>query len=193
MGIIVANSITTMTGYEDDIEKTKSKIIRDKYGRDWVTCDVYGYINKIGNTVIKGRIDDNIITDSGEQIPCFMVDDVVCLDTKNILSCSTVAIQSENGDIPVINIELSPFRIYNEQKILKSLVKRCEKLLPSYISDKMVFRLKKKKKGFPLNSSGKRDLVALENLKLEDTYIIDINGNKISNNFEEDVKRKVLA
>ena len=59
----VANSITTMTGYEDDIEKTKSKIIRDKYGRDWVTCDVYGYINKIGNTVIKGRIDDNIITD----------------------------------------------------------------------------------------------------------------------------------
>lgn len=193
MGIIVANSITTMTGYEDDIEKTKSKIIRDKYGRDWVTCDVYGYINKIGNTVIKGRIDDNIITDSGEQIPCFMVDDVVCLDTKNILSCSTVAIQSENGDIPVINIELSPFRIYNEQKILKSLVKRCEKLLPSYISDKMVFRFMSYKKGFPLNSSGKRDLVALENLKLEDTYIIDINGNKISNNFEEDVKRKVLA
>ena len=191
-GIVVANSITTMTGYEDGIEKTKSKIIRDKYGRDWVTCDVYGYINKLGNVIIKGRVNDNIKTDNGDEIPCFMVDETVCLDTKNILSCSTVIVPTETGDIPVINVELSPFRISSEKKIMKSLLKRCESQLPSYILEKMVIRFMPYEKGFPQNGSGKRDVKALSNMQLENTYRIDSYGNLISNGVNEDVKKKIL-
>ena len=106
-----------MAGYDEEIERTKSKIIRDKYDRDWLTCNTYGYINKLGNAVIKGRLRDNVITDSGEIIPTFTIDDVVCLDTKNILSCTTVGIPSDNGDIPVVNIELSPFKTSSNKRI----------------------------------------------------------------------------
>ena len=191
-GIIVANSITNMAGYDEEIERTKSKIIRDKYGRDWLTCNTYGYINKLGNAVIKGRLRDNVITDSGEIIPTFTIDDVVCLDTKNILSCTTVGIPSDNGDIPVVNIELSPFKTSSNKRILKSLKERCEKKLPTYITNNMVIRIIDSETSFKLTPSGKRDINALKEMQLDNTFRIAENGSLLSNYNKEDVKRKVL-
>ncbi len=191
-GILVANSITNMAGYDDDLEKTKSKIIRDKYGRDWLSTDTYGYVNKIGNVIVKGRTKDHIITESGDIIPSFTIDDVVCLDTKNILSCTTVGIPSDNGDIPVINIELSPLKVSGKEKILKSLKERCEKKLPTYISQNLVIRIIDSDSSFELTGSGKRNVNALRDMGLCNTYKIDNSGNLLPNDHKEDVKKKIL-
>lgn len=191
-GIIVANSITNMAGYDKEPGKTKSKIIRDKYGRDWLNCDIYGYINKIGNVVLKGRTTINIITDQGDIIPTFAIDDVVCLDTKNILSCTTVGVPGENGDIPVVNIELSPFKISNRNKIMKSLRERCREKLPNYISENMVIRIVDSKESFALTGSGKRDVNQLKEMGIKNTFEIDDYGNLLQINHKEDVKKKIL-
>ena len=154
---------------------------------------MYGYINKIGNVVLKGRNYHNIKTDVGDEITCFLVDDIDCLDTKNILSCSTVSVPSDKGDIPVINIELSPLKKANTKKIMKSLFERCENKLPSYIQNNMVIRFMDYENGFPLTGSGKRDLIALESMGLNNTYKIEHDGTLVPNVKQENVKKKILT
>ena len=160
-GIIVANSITSMKEYNKDPERTKQKVIKDKYGRDWLSCDCYGYINNLGNVVIKGRKEDHIILPDKTEYPCFMVDDVVLKDTKNIMSCSTVKVEINNEDIPVVNIELSPYCTKNYRKIFRSLYERMRKYLPEYIVNRVVIRYINNEESFPLTGSGKRDIVTL--------------------------------
>ena len=170
-GLIVANSITSMHCYNNDKEKTLNKIVRDRYGRDWLSCDTYGYINKLGNAIIKGRIEDNIKFDECVTMPCFMIDDIVCKDTKNIMSCTTVKVCNNGIDMAVINIEFSPFMRVSKQKALKSLEDRLKKFLPLYY-DRVVIREMSDEKPYPLIPSGKRDIPALISMGLTDTFQI---------------------
>lgn len=189
-GLIVANSVTSMAGYKGNHEKTVKKIIRDRYGRDWLSCDTYGYINKLGNVIVKGRVEDVIKDCNGNEIPCFMIDDAVSKDSKNILSCSTIRFETESGDIPVVNIEISPLSNKSTSRILHSLYKRCADLLPERIVDSMVFRIIDSSKGFPLSGSGKRDILQLENMELINTFKI-VNGELIPFSLQEKAKQNV--
>ena len=172
-GIIVANSITTMAGYDGNKEQTLKKIIRDRYGRDWVSCDCYGYINSLGNVVIKGRKEDVIRFDNQSSYPVFMIDDIVEKDTKNILSCSTVCVNTENGDVPVINIEFSPLRKKGMKEILLSLDSRLKSKLPEYVYNKVVIRVINNNTSFPLIGAGKRSIPALQQMGLDNVLKIE--------------------
>ena len=194
-GIIVANSITSMSGYKDDKEKTYRKVISDIHGRDWLSCDVYGYINNLGNVVVKGRMEDVIKMPDGVEFPLFRIDDVVGEDTKNIMSCTTTRVSTSIGEIPVVNIEFSPLKKKNEISILSSLEKRCKKSLPEHIAKNMVIRIIDNKNSYPLTGSGKRDVRALERMGLDNTLYIN-NGEIYSVNaaslLEQEEKTKVL-
>ncbi len=171
-GIIVANSITSMAGYDHDIEKTKSKVIVDKYGREWLSCDTYGYINKLGNAVIKGRKEDTLKMPNNTEIPAFLIEEVIGKDTKNILSCSVTKYATENGDIPIANIEFSPFMKKSKATVVKSIIARSNKLFPKYISERMMIRVISNEDSYPLTGSGKRSIPALQNMGLENVYRI---------------------
>lgn len=165
-GIIVANSITNMVGYKNNIEKTEGKIIRDNLGRDWISCDVLGYVNELGNPIFLGREEDAIRLDSGYDFPLYIIDNVVCKDSKNVLSCSAVI---HNENIIVLNIEFNPLKKGNDERIIKSIRNRCKNALPDDLFKKLYFRIIDNKKSYPLTGSGKRSIGDLTNMPLEDT------------------------
>lgn len=169
-GIIVANSITTMAGYAGNKEQTLKKIIRDRYGRDWVSCDCYGYINTLGNVIVKGRKEDVIKIDNQQSYPVFMIDDIVEKDTKNILSCSTVCVKTENGDVPVVNIQFSPLMKKGMKEVLLSLDGRLKKMLPTNVYDRLVIRVFNSNVSLPTIGAGKRSIPALQSMGLINTF-----------------------
>ena len=169
-GIIVANSITNMKGYKNNPEATEKKIITDKYGRNWLSCDVYGYINNLGNVVMKGRKEDKLVLSDGQEISTYMIDDVVAVDSKNILSCTTVAADTKLGKIPVINVQISPLSKRKERDILTSMIKRIEKKFGTGF-DYAIRRIDSNE-SFPLTGSGKRSVVALQQMGLDNTIKI---------------------
>ncbi len=192
-GIIVANSITSMISYKNDIDKTKNKIIRDRYGRDWLSCDVYGYINKIGNVIVNGRIEDviNIKYENYDiSLPMYEIDNIVNKDTKNIMSCSSVKVDTQTGEKLVINVEFSPFMKKNKEKVLISMKKRLEKTFP-YINEFYV-RIIDNEQSFVLTGSGKRDIKYLQQLGLKDTFcIINEKTNFFQKKYLEDNEKQL--
>ena len=165
-GIIVANSITNMVGYKHPAKKTRSKIIRDNYGRDWLTCDVFGYVNEFGNPIFLGREEDVVTLDDGSMYPLYAIDDIVCKDSKNILSCSSIFVK--DNDLVVANIELSPLKKKGDDSVLQSVRERCKKMLPQSLYEKLYFRIMDNDKSFPLTGSGKRSYSALAEMTIDD-------------------------
>lgn len=186
-GIIVANSITSMKGYKNGKEHTINKIITDSQGRDWFSCDVYGYVNKVGNVIVSGRLEDIIHLNNGLCIPCHEISEIVCKDSKNVMSCTTVGVEKDGFEVPVITIELNPLSKVNKGKILSSIQKRLSKFYPNY--DEFYFRLVNSEKSFVLTGSGKRNVVFLKNRGLINTFTIK--DNKIVKTKNEEYNQQV--
>ena len=157
-GIIVANSYTNLSGYKDNKEATEKLIITDNLGRNWVSCNTYGYIDKVGSVHVKGRIPDEQTTFCHN----FDIDDIVTKDTKNILSCITVDVDNYK----VLNIQFQPFAKANYEKILESIYKRLEKKFTLELIDKLYVRIIPSRDSYPLTASGKRNIRFLEELSL---------------------------
>lgn len=157
-GIIVANSYTNLSGYKDNKEATEKLIITDNLGRNWVSCNTYGYIDKVGSVHVKGRIPDEQTTFCYN----FDIDDIVTKDTKNILSCITVDVD----DYKVLNIQFQPLAKANYEKILESIYKRLEKNFTLELIDKLYVRIISSRDSYPLTASGKRNIRFLEELSL---------------------------
>ena len=169
-GIIVANTATNMVGYKDDKEKTLKKIIRDSSGRDWLSCDVYGYIDKLGNVHQRDRVGSEIFLPNGKVVLPSMIYDVVVEDTKNILSCTVTKVKTDNGDIPIINFELSPLKKKGRRTAIISMNERIKAKLGRILGDNYRLREITNDTSFDLSGSGKRDIVALEQKGLTGTF-----------------------
>lgn len=190
-GIIVANSATTMRGYKNDKKKTKKLIVRDIYGRDWVSSNVYGYIDEIGGVHVRGRVGNEIMLNDGTLLPLHFIDEIICDDTKNILSCtSVVSSDFSNSNLIVLNVEFQPNKRMSDFNVIKSLFDRCKNIFSEDIYSRIVVRIIDNDSSYPLTGSGKRDFKALEELELDDTYIFN-NGTvcKFSNNKVKEYKK----
>lgn len=160
LGVIVANSATTMKCYKNNPIETKNKIITDENGRDWVSCNVLGYIDKKGAVHVKGRIEEFKRIGSEIVYP-FAVDDVIDQDRKNILSSTTVF--KKDGGI-VANVILNPLSKENENTVVERAKKRCNKKLTEEVMSILEIKVFKHITDFPLTGSGKRNIRALEEL-----------------------------
>ena len=161
-GIIVANSYTNLSCYKNNAEATRKLIITDNLGRNWVSCNVYGYIDKIGSVHVNGRVPsqkENICTN-------FIIDDLITADTKNILSCITVDVD----DKKVINIQFQPLAKINESKVLTSIYARLAKILSEDEINNIYVRIIPTRNSFPLTGAGKRSAAALEEMSFEDCF-----------------------
>lgn len=176
-GIIVANSYTNLSCYKNNEEATRKLIVTDNLGRNWVSCNVYGYIDKIGSVHVNGRIPnqkENICNN-------FTIDDLITLDTKNILSCTTVDVD----DKKVINVQFQPLAKINESKVLTSIYARLAKILSEDEINNIYVRIIPTRNSFPLTGAGKRSAAALEKMNFEDCF-------KLSN-MKNDNKEKSLV
>lgn len=162
-GVIVANSATTMKCYKNLREETISKIIKDKKGRDWVSCNVLGYIDEVGAIHVKGRVEE-FYEISGETIYPFNVDDLIDQDKQNILLSTTVF--KSDGSI-VANIIINPMTIGSEKAIIDRAKERCKQGLSEEVNKKLRFKVFHNISDFPITGSGKRNIRALEEMKLE--------------------------
>ena len=171
MGILVANSATSMVGYKNDKANTLKKIIRDDQGRDWLSCDAYGYIDKAGNVHQKDRVGSEILLNNGKVILPSTIAETVTRDSKNVLSCTVTSYTSEdNYDIPIINFELFPG--LSQEARNKAIVSINKRLIKQFGYIHVLYREFNDQIPFPEAGSGKRDFVAIENMKLQNTFEI---------------------
>ena len=177
-----------MVGYKDNPKATQDLIITDNLGRDWISSNVYGYIDELGGVHVKGRINSEIIFKDGTVILPYEIEDVVIKDTKNILSCSVTQTQEGQEIIPVINIEYQPLKETPDIKVLNSIVERCKTVFPSEIVDEFIFRVFSYEESFPLTGSGKRNMRAIEEMGLTDTFRI-IDGQIVPVTFTQDLQK----
>ena len=163
-GVVVANSYTNLSGYKDNEAATQNLIIEDNLGRKWVTCNVYGYVDKLGGVHVKGRVPskDKIFKNK------YLIDDFITKDSKNILSSSTVEV---NGNL-VATIQFQPFAQDAPEKIINSLYGRLKKRFHEYVLSSIYIRIIPVDCSLPLTPSGKRSSVALENLGLDNTILL---------------------
>lgn len=156
-GRIVCNSGCTMKEYDRNEEATSNFFIKDAYGNVWGDMNVCGYLDEKGNITMKGRLekDKNIF-------PTFLIADAILRDTKKIMSCEVVSVE-ENGETVYVAHIMPQFNTtLNYDKILESIMGRCEKELPSVIIEKLYIRFRNKDDYYPLTSSEKRDSKTLQ-------------------------------
>lgn len=163
LGRLVANSPGNMKKYKNNEEATKNFFIKDAMEKVWGDCKVWGYINKRGNAIMKGRMGNEFHLSDNTLYPTFKVADAILKDTKNILSCEVVNVLDNCGtEIPVAHIEFQPNHKSSIYQILKGTEARIEKFLPKEIADKVIYRIHSGSDSYELTGCGKRSVLALE-------------------------------
>lgn len=188
-GIIASNSATTMVGYSNK-EKTEKLIISDTNGRDWVSNNVYGYIDNVGGVHVKGRIGNEVTLANGVTIPAYVIEDVINKDTKNILSCT---VNTTSNDDVVVNLEFQPDKRITDERVIEMINNRFMSLYNIDINKYVHYRIMNDIIQFPLTGAGKRSIKALEQMELNNTVIFDGLSNQKNNVYDHPGKslRKV--
>ncbi len=141
-------------------QETAKKIITDEKGRDWVSCNVLGYLDEVGAVHVKGRIEE-FRRIGAETVYPYMIDDVIDQDRRNILSSTTVF--HADGSMTA-NILLSPMAGDSEAAILEQVRERCRQQLSVEVLGLLKYRVFHTISEFPITGSGKRNIRALEEM-----------------------------
>ena len=154
MGIIVSNSYSNMSGYKNNPEATKNLLITDNLGRTWLSCNVYGYIDKLGGAHIKGRKELLFSEIDGKAFPLYELEELVLSDTKRVMSCQVV---ENNNEIVII---VQPQFDYKNKDIRKSIIGRIINKYGDNFLKNIDLIIMPFEESFPLTHSGKRELNA---------------------------------
>ena len=194
MGLIASNSATTFKGYQNNIDAVKNKIIMDTYGREWLSNEVYGYIDNLGTVHVKDRSENNIKLDAYNNIENYKIADIILEDTKNILSCTVSKVIENDIEIPIINVEFQPFKEKSDEYVINSLKNRLYAKLPANIVNEIMSKIKIRifdnKKSFPVSGSGKRGYGAIDEMYLDNTF--DLLNYGISKDTEVIYSKKLI-
>ena len=166
-GVIVANSATTMAGYKN-FDRVREKIITDVYGMDWVSCDVYGYIDKDGAIHMKDRRDSKIVLDSGESILPYEIVDAIQEDSNNIMTSVLTTTEIKDKLWLIVNFQISPFAKHSREQILRNMDQSLLSKFPKIYS-RILYREFTVEDPFPCAASGKRNMT--EVAAMEDKYL----------------------
>lgn len=176
-GLIVANSATTMARYKNDWEKTKAKVVTDKYGIDWVSCDVFGYIDDSGAIHMKDRVDSEVTLENGKTVFPYKIADEAQKDAENLLSTVVTTTEDKGKTYFVVNFQYSPLRKKHKHDIVRDLDKRMKKNFPD-IHDHIIYRRFDERYPFPVTGAGKRSVMEVINMGMDYTFKLE-KGNKV--------------
>ncbi len=175
-GVIVANSYTNMKKYKE-FHKVIDKVITDNKGRDWLSCDVFGYIDKMGNVHMKDRKDALVTMENGKKIYPFRLADIAQEDIDNVFFALVTTAEVDGKTMFVMNYEISPLAKKDELTVLNDMAKRINKAYPD-LSDRIVYRLYNDEYLFPITGSGKRNIVEVAKSGAAHTFKL-VNGKKV--------------
>lgn len=154
MGVIVSNSYSNMSGYKNNPEATKNLLITDNLGRTWLSCNTYGYIDKLGGVHVKGRKELLFSNINGSVIPLYEVEDVIAQDTKRVLSCQVI--EKDGRIITIIQPQYEYRNTDIAEPVRNHIASKFGEELLEYV-DTIVLPFDE---AFPLTHSGKRELNA---------------------------------
>ena len=163
-GRIVANSDCNMKEYSHDPEETKEFYIKDAYGNVWGDMKNWGFVDEKGNISMKGRYNENDI------IPCYRIADEILKDTKKIMSCEVVCLETPAGYVYVAHIMPQYGASFDAEAVLNGAMQRCISKFGNGIENILYFRIHDLKEKYPVSDSVKRDIVALKDEGLNNIY-----------------------
>lgn len=169
-GIIVANSATTMAGYKN-FDRVREKVITDCYGMQWVSCDVYGFIDSDGAIHMKDRRDSKIVTENGVTVLPFQIADAIQEDSDNIMTSVVTTGEEDGKTMFVVNFQLSPFAKKEEGDVIEDMDKKLKEQF-SNIYDRIVYRQFDENEPFPCAPSGKRHMAAVSEMGLDGVKVL---------------------
>ena len=176
-GLIVANSATTMKRYKNDWEKTKDLVVTDWKGIDWVSCNVFGYIDDSGAIHMKDRMGSEVTLEDGTVVFPYKIADIAQDDPENLLS-TVVTTTEENGKTYfIVNFQYSPLRKNHKHDIVRDLDKRLQKEFPD-IHDHIRYRRFAERYPFPITGAGKRSVQEVINMGMDYTFKLE-KGQKV--------------
>ncbi len=170
-GIIVANSFTNLSTYKS-YEKVQDKIITDNKGRDWLSCDVFGFIDSMGNVHMKDRRDSLVTMENGDKVYPFRLADVASEDDQNILTAVVTETEYEGRTHFVINYEVSPLANLSADAACQAMDERLKAAFPQ-LHDRILYRYFNDVYLFPLTGSGKRNVVEVANKGYSHTFRLE--------------------
>lgn len=161
-GLLVANSPCTMKEYKNNPDATRDFYVIDSIGRTWGNCNVWAYITKKGNVVMRGRVGSELLDHSGNRIPMFQISQIISSASSDILSCETVLTNIDTAPAIVSYIKCIPNRQCDEKTILAKIKQVCENTFSNDVMQKMYIKIFSDGESFKLTKSGKRDIRSLE-------------------------------
>lgn len=166
-GVLVANSATTMVRYDGNPIETNKLLINDENGRTWVSMNTYGYIDTMGNVHVKGRVSSLDWLSDKTIIPEFRIEDIICDDARNVLSCTVIKEQTDRDEIFIANVELQPDCCKSKEYICRSIRNRCMRNLPERCCKNIFIRWYDNESPFPVTGAGKRNILKIEQVGLD--------------------------
>ena len=155
-GLLVANSPCNMMSYTDE-KLNKNIEITDAYGKKWLNLGTYSYkSDSYGRIKMKGRLNSVIYTSDNQEVPYYLIEDIINKDTKNIMSVTLV----KTEDRYVCHIELQPEKINGYEEVINSIMERLKNSIPKEILEVLYIKVRET---FPIAPSGKRDSGSLVN------------------------------
>ncbi len=162
-GEICIKGPSVMLGYYNN-ESANNEILRKHSdGQIWLHSGDLGHIDEDGFLFIDGRIKRMIIDSTGFKIFAPVVESVI-IEVSGVDKCCVVGIKdtiNNVGQIPIAYVV--PNNQTDINALEKTIIKQCEKKLPTYSLPKMIIF----EKSFPYTSANKIDYRALERMAEE--------------------------
>lgn len=166
-GEIRVLSPSRMKEYFKNPDATNKFFCKDGNGNMWGCTGDIGYIDKEGFVFILGRATDYYISEKGNKIYCFDIENII-LENENVAQCEVVGLPQDHFQIPVAHIVLEENCNLSEKELLEAIHNNCTKKL----ADDCIPYGYKIWKAFPVKDNGKRDMELIKSDK-EDFLIIE--------------------
>lgn len=179
VGRLVAIGPTTMREYNNNEEATNKFFIHDNAGNVYGDCKLWAAIKGDNRVIIHGRIGNEFNLSDGSVVPSYSLAEILEEDSSNILSCEVVNVKDENGiETPVVHYAFQPTCKDKLSTIINANLRLCERI-PEELAQKIHYSQVKDE--FPLTGSGKRDINALTEQGIANTFTLSY-ITKSSNN-----------
>ena len=168
-GEIRVLSPARMKEYYKNPDATEKYFYTDDQGNKWGCTGDLGYVDEEGFIYILGRASDKFTAQSGKEIYCFDIENVI-LENENIASCEVVGLSKDGYSVPVAHFVLEDTCQLPSEEIILQIHEKCRQKLDA----DCVPCGYKCRETFPVKSSGKRDMGLLKAER--DGFVLPLNS-----------------
>lgn len=176
-GILHVNTPTNQVGYVNT-EFNKDFRTIDENGKEYCTTGTSAYIDEFGTIRMVDRPGNDIVTSDGKITAPYEINDLIQIDTKNIMESYIVKIQNDNEISYICHIEKQPNSKKTNEILVEEIKGRLINKIHPEILEKFYIQFRTFEQGFPVAGTGKTDIPRLkaEGIPVECIKLIDERG-----------------